>query len=96
MRVMKARDYRLVVNGTYNRRAIMQRAWAYMKQNKAFKWYSFAKALKDAWVDASLKMGEYKAQTSPVYTDYPKPANDFRQALIDLNPSLKCYDSSWR
>lgn len=49
---MKARDYRLVVDGKYNRRAIMQRAWAYMKKNKAFKWYSFAKALKDAWVDA--------------------------------------------
>lgn len=100
---MKARDYRLVVDGKYNRRAIMQRSWAYMKQNKAymkqnkaFKWYSFAKALKDAWVDASLKMDEYKAQVSPVYTDYPKPANNFRQALIDLNPALRCYDSSWR
>ena len=96
MIVMKARDYRLVVDGKYNRRAIMQRAWAYMKKNKAFKWYSFAKALKDAWVDASLKMDDYKAQTSPVYSDYPKHANNFRQALIDLNPSLKCYDSSWR
>jgi len=52
---MKARDYRLVVDGKYNRRAIMQRAWAYMKKNKAFKWYSFAKALKDAWVDAGGK-----------------------------------------
>jgi len=53
MIVMKARDYRLVVDGKYNRRAIMQRAWAYMKKNKAFKWYSFAKALKDAWVGKS-------------------------------------------
>lgn len=93
---MKARDYRLVVDGKYNMKAIMQRAWAYMKQNKDLTWYSFATALKDAWVDASLKMDEYKAQISPVYTDYPKPANDFRQALIDLDPTLRCYDSSWR
>lgn len=93
---MKARDYRLVVDGKYNRCAIMQRAWAYMKQNKAFKWYSFAEALKDAWVDASLKMDEYKAQIIPVYTDYPKPANNFRQMLIDLDPTLRYYDSSWR
>ena len=95
---MKARDYRLVVDGKYNMKAIMQRAWAYMKQNKDLTWYSFAKALKDAcaWVDASLKMDKYKAQVSPVYIDYPKPVNNLRQALIDLNPALRCYDSSWR
>ena len=93
---MKARDYRLVINGKYNRRAIMQKAWAYMKQNKAFKWYSFAKALKDAWTDASLKMDEYKAQVNPIYTNYPKPANNFRQAFIDLQPTLRYYDNSWR
>ncbi len=93
---MKARDYRLVINGKYDRRAIMQKAWAYMKQNKAFKWYSFAKALKDAWTDASLKMDEYKAQVNPIYTDYPKPANNFRQAFIDLQPTLRYYDNSWR
>lgn len=93
---MKARDYRLVINGKYNRRAIMQKAWAYMKQNKAFNWYSFAKALKDAWTDASLKMDEYKAQVNPIYTDYPKPANNFRQAFIDLQPTLRYYDNSWR
>lgn len=93
---MKARDYRLVVDGKYNMKAIMQRAWAYVKQNKDLTLYSFAKALKDAWVDASLKMDEYKAQISPVYTEYPKPANDFRQALIELDPTLRCYDSSWR
>lgn len=93
---MKARDYRLVINGKYNRRAIMQKAWAYMKQNKAFKWYSFAKALKDAWTDASLKMDEYKAQVNPIYTDYPKPANNFRQAFIDLQPTLRYYDNFWR
>lgn len=55
------RDYELIKYGKYNRHAIMQRAWAYMKQNKAFKWYSFAKALKDAWTDAHLKMDEYQS-----------------------------------
>lgn len=93
---MKNRDYNLIKDGKYNMKAIMQRAWAYKKLNKDFKWYSFAKALKDAWVDASLKMDEYKAQVDPQYVDYPKPANNLRQALIDLNPTLKCYDSSWR
>lgn len=93
---MKARDYKLVKDGKYNMKAIMQRAWVYMKQNKAFKWYSFAKALKDAWVDASLKMDDYKAQVNPQYLDYPQPANNFRQALMDLDPTLRCYDSSWR
>lgn len=94
---MKAkRDYELVKNGKYNMRAIMQRAWAYMKQNKSLKWYSFAMALKAAWADASLKMDEHKAQVKPQHSDYPKPANNFRQALIDLNPALRHYDSSWR
>lgn len=93
---MKKRDYQLIKDGKYNMKAIMQRAWVYMKQNKDLTWYSFTTALKDAWVDAGLKMDEYKAQISPVYTDYPKPANNFRQALIDLDPTLRCYDSSWR
>lgn len=87
------RDYRLVVDGTYNRRAIMQRAWAYMRQNRSLKWYSLEHALKESWADASMK---YKTLISPVYTCYPKPANNLRQSLIGLNPELRCYDSSWR
>lgn len=90
------RDYRLVVDGNYNRRAIMQRAWGYMRQNRNFKWYSLGRALQEAWADANLKMDEYKAQISPAYTEYPKPANNLRQALIGLNPELRCHDSSWR
>ena len=48
------------------------------------------------WCDAHLKMDEYKVQIAPKYQDYPKPANNFRQAMIDLNPTLRSYDSSWR
>ena len=93
---MKARDYRLVVGGTYNRRAIMQRAWVYMRRNRSLKWYSLEHALKESWADARLKMDEYKTLANPVHTDYPKPANNLRQALIGLNSELGCYDSSWR
>lgn len=94
---MKPKDYNLVTDsGVYNKRAIMQLAFAHYRRNKSILWYSFGNALKEAWVDASLKMDEYKAMVSPVYTDYPKPANNLRQVLIDLNPLLKSYDSSWR
>lgn len=33
---MKNRDYNLIKDGKYNMKSIMQRAWAYMKLNKAF------------------------------------------------------------
>ena len=66
---MKKRDYELVKNGKYNRRAIMQRAYVYMRNYN----YSLSSALKTAWCDAH-----------------------FRQAMIDLNPTLRSYDSSWR
>lgn len=89
---MKKRDYELVKNGKYNRSAIMQRAYVYVRNYK----YSLSSALKTAWCDARLKMDEYKAQVKPQHTDYPKPTNNFRQALIDLNPTLRSYDSSWR
>lgn len=32
----RKRDYRLVVDGKYNRKAIMQRAWAFMKVYKGY------------------------------------------------------------
>lgn len=93
---MKAkRDYELVKEGKYNRRAIMQRAWAYMKQNKPLKWYSFAMALKEAWTDASLKMDEYKAslvETEPI----KKNGNVLRDFFIGSHPENRYYDSSWR
>lgn len=89
---MKKRDYELVKNGKYNRRAIMQRAYVFVRNYN----YSLSSALKTAWCDAHLKMDEYKAQIAPKYQDYLKPANNFRQAMIDLNPTLRSYDSSWR
>lgn len=51
------RDYNLVVDGKYNRRAIMQRAYVYVRNYK----YSLSSAMKMAWCDAQLKMDEYKS-----------------------------------
>lgn len=89
---MKKRDYELVKASKYNKSAIMQRAYVYVRNYN----YSLSSALKMAWCDAHLKMDEYKAQIAPMYQDYPKAANNFRQAIIDLNPTLRSYDSSWR
>ena len=44
----KKRDYRLIVDGKFNVKAIMQRAWVY--------------ALRTSWIDAHLKMDEYFAE----------------------------------
>lgn len=90
---MKKRDYNLVKDGKYNRLAIMQLAWAYMRQNKHLSFYTFRSALRNAWVDARLKMDEFKAQLNPTNHFVKK---DLRQILTDLNPSLRYYDSSWR
>lgn len=62
------RDYNLVVDGKYNRRAIMQRAYVYVRNYK----YSLSSAMKMAWCDAHLKMDDYLYQNAPIYTDYPK------------------------
>lgn len=51
------RDYELIINGKYNTRAIMQRAWAYVKAYKAI--YNLASALKQAWNDAKVKMKDW-------------------------------------
>lgn len=50
------RDYSLIKNGSYNMRAIMQRAWAYMRIYKGY--YSFKQALRSSWIDAQVKMDE--------------------------------------
>lgn len=89
---MTYRDYDLIKNGRYNHRAIIQRAYAYVRNYK----YPLSSGLKIAWCDAHLKMDEFKAQVSPMYQGYQKPDNDFRQALVDLNPELRYLDSSWR
>lgn len=54
------RDYRLVVDGYYNRKAIMQRAWVYVRNYK----HSLKSAIKTSWCDAQLKMDEYKRSLS--------------------------------
>ena len=52
---MRNRDYELVKNGKYNMKAIMQRAWVYVRQYG----YSLKSALRTSWVDARLAMDEY-------------------------------------
>ena len=50
------RDYRLIVDGKFNRRAIMQRAYAYIINYP--KLYTFKQALRMAWSDAQFKKEE--------------------------------------
>lgn len=90
------RDYNLIVNGNYNRKAIMQRAYAYMCRYSSCKWYTFRMALKESWVDAHLKMDEYKARIKPVAdtTDDTAPVRNLRAFLY--RPGYENYDSSWR
>lgn len=55
---MKKRDYELVKDGKFNVRAIMQRAWVYVRlYGKSLK-----SALRSAWVDAHLKMDDLKTE----------------------------------
>lgn len=54
----KKRDYRLIVDGKFNVKAIMQRAWVYVRNYG----YSLKSALRTSWIDAHLKMDEYFAE----------------------------------
>ncbi|MFR2069321.1 MAG: hypothetical protein ACLS4S_03660 [Bacteroides nordii] len=49
---MKKRDYRLVIGGKYNMKAIMQRAWVYVRNYN----YSLKSAMRMSWADARDKM----------------------------------------
>lgn len=51
------RDYNLIIGGKYNLKAIMQRAWAYVRMYSNV--YTFKSALKQSWCDARLKLEEY-------------------------------------
>ena len=53
-------------------------------------------ALKESWVDAHLKMDEYKARIKPVAdtTDDTAPVRNLRAFLY--RPGYENYDSSWR
>lgn len=52
---MKNRDYRLVVDGKFNMKAIMQRAWVYVR-NYGF---SFNSSLHISWADARVALNDY-------------------------------------
>ena len=54
----KKRDYRLIVDGKFNVKAIMQRAWVYVRNYG----YSLKSALRTSWIDVHLKMDEYFAE----------------------------------
>lgn len=95
---MKERDYRLVIDGKFNRKAIMQRAWCIVKNDKRVGLRtSFATALRQAWNDARVKMDLYliekKQEEAPVEV---KQANVLRDFFITMHPEYKYYDSSWR
>ena len=80
---MRNRDYELVKDGKYNMKAIMQRAWVYVRQYG----YSLKSALRTSWVDARLKMDEY------VESLKPKQGNVLKAFFADKYTD---YDSSWR
>ena len=52
---MEKRDYRLVTDGKYNRKAIIQRAWIYVRNYN----YSLNFAMRMSWADAQIKKDEY-------------------------------------
>lgn len=70
------RDYRLIVDGKYNHRAIMQRAYAYIINYP--KIYTFKQALKEAWSDARFKKKEEER-----FKDY-EPSFNPNVRMIDL------------
>lgn len=53
----------LIINGKYNRRAIITRAWMYVNNpfNTQYR-NNFNGALKAAWTDAKLEMDEYNIE----------------------------------
>ena len=94
---MKAkRDYELVKNGKFILRAIMQRAWAYVRNFACAQYRNdFKGALKAAWIDARLAMDEYKSSFVKV-EPIKQNGNMLRDFFLDSHPENRCYDSSWR
>lgn len=88
------RKVELVVNGKYNMKAIMKKAWMY-KNNPFCTQYrnDFKGALREAWVDARLAMDEYKAMQKK-----NRPSALVRRDLKSLlyRPGYENFDSSWR
>ena len=101
----RKRDYRLVVDGKYNRKAIMQRAWAFMK---VYKGYTLKSALRQAWIDAILAMEDYnysqniKPHLPKFRTHDEKACTPTRQVTwpMDMQPDNSIipikYQSSWK
>lgn len=75
----KKRDYRLIVDGRYNRKSIMQRAWVYVRNYG----YSLKSAIKTSWIDAQLKMDEYKRSLS---NEPPFPKRNLFMSDLYSNP----------
>lgn len=59
---MRTRDYQLVREGKFNMKAIMQRAWCYVKNYR----YSLKSALKKSWVDARIAMEDAIREEKPI------------------------------
>lgn len=93
---MKKRDYSLVRDGKYNMKAIMQRAWAEMKWNSHLKWFSFSRALKNAWAAAREAMEEYQDSIKPQEPVQHKEGNILKAFFVGGHPDFTNYDSSWR
>lgn len=85
---MRDRDYSLVKDGKYNMKAIMQRAWIYVRKYG----YSLKSALRTSWVDARLAMDEYLESLKPKAIEL-KQENVLKAFFADKYVN---YDSSWR
>lgn len=89
----------LIINGKYDMKAIMKRAWCY-KNNPFNTTYrnDFQGALKEAWVDAKLEMDAYKVSLNakPVKPGYDYGFNVLQSTFLSNHPDNRYYDSSWR
>lgn len=88
------RKLELVVNGKYNVKAIMKKAWMY-KNNPFCTQYrnDFKGALREAWADARLAMDEFKSLQKE-----NRPSALVRRDLKSLlyRPGYENFDRSWR
>lgn len=85
---MKDRDYSLIKDGKYNMKAIMQRAWVYVRNYG----YSLKSALRISWADSRLAMDEYVESLKPKAIE-SKQGNVLKAFFADKYAN---YDSSWR
>ena len=85
---MKDRDYSLIKDGKYNMKAIMQRAWVYVRNYG----YSLKSALRISWADSRLAMDEYVESLKPKAIE-SKQGNVLKAFFANKYAN---YDSSWR